>query len=100
MRFFEMPHFKKFSRSHMGARDYVVYRLQVNNILLDVKDKGLLTKNLTTQDGEACITYYYYKPEEKTLYVLAGHLQRKGEPKDDEIKAVERYVRQIEGGTI
>ncbi len=98
MRYFEMPHFQRFSRNHLGAREYVAYQLQIKKIFLEVKEKGRLEKVLRTKDGEASITYYYYDPAEKILYVLAGHLTRPGEPRPDEIKAIEGYIRQIEGG--
>src|SRR5258708_13412058 len=97
MRYFEMPHFQKFSRNHLGARDFVGYQLQIKSILLNVKEKGRIEKTLKIKDGEACVTYYYYDPAEKILYVLAGHLNRPGEPRTDELKAVESYIRQIEG---
>jgi hypothetical protein len=98
MRYFEMPHFQKFSRNHLGAREYVAYQLQMKKIFFEVKEKGVLERALRTRDGDACITYYYYDPVEKILYVLAGHLIRKGEPKHEELNAIESYVRQIEGG--
>ena len=98
MPYFEMPHFQRFSRNHLGAREYVAYQLQIKKILLEAKQKGLLEKTLKTKDGEACITYYYYDPVGKVLYVLAGHLIRPGEPKQDEKKAIESYIQQIEGG--
>jgi hypothetical protein len=98
MRYFEMPHFQRFSRDHLGSREYVAYQLQMKKIFLDVKEKGRLERTLKTKDGETCITYYYYDPSEKILYVLAGHLDRSGEPKTDELRAIESYIRQIEGG--
>jgi hypothetical protein len=59
MPYFEMPHFQKFSRNHLGTREYVVYQLQIKKILLEATHKGLFEKTLWTRDGEACITYYY-----------------------------------------
>jgi hypothetical protein len=99
MRYFEMPHFQAFSHKHLGAREYVAYQLQIKKIMGEVRQKGLLERSLKTRDGEACVTYYYYDPAEKILYVLAGHLFRPGEPRPEEIKTVESYIRQIEGGT-
>jgi len=98
MRYFETPHFQRFSRSHIGAREFVGYQIQIKKIFADVREKGRLERTLFTRDGESCITYYYFDPVGKTLYVLAAHLARKGEPKPDETKAIEAYVRQIEGG--
>lgn len=98
MRYFEMPYFQRFSRNHLGSREFVAYQLQVKKIFLEAKEKGRLERTLRTKDGEACITYYYYDPAEKILYVLAGHLNRPGEPRPDELKAIESYIRQIEGG--
>lgn len=98
MRYFEMPHFQKFSRNHLGSREYVAYQLQMKKIFLEIKEKGRLEKTLKTKDGEACIAYYYYDPDEKILYVLAGHLISQGEPKPGELKAIESYIQQIERG--
>jgi hypothetical protein len=98
MRYFEMPYFQRFSRNHLSAKDFVAYQLQMKKIVYEVKEAGLLERPLKTSDGDALITYYYYDPSDKILYVLAGHLVRKGEPKLDELKAIESYVRQIEGG--
>jgi hypothetical protein len=98
MRYFEMPHFQRFSQNHLGSRDYVGYQLQLKWILSTVKEKGRFEKTLKIKDGEACITYYYYDPSERILYVLAGHLKRQGEPRPEEIKAVESYIQQIERG--
>ena len=100
MRYFELPHFQRFSRDHLGSREYVVYQLQIKKIFMEVKGKGRFERSLRTKDGEACITYYYYDPDEKILYVLAGHLNRQGEPKADGLKAIESYIRQIEGGKL
>ena len=97
MRYFEMPLFQRFSRNHLGAREYVAYQLQVKKIFLEVMEKGRFERMLKTKDGEACITYYYYDPAEKILYVLAGHLNRPGEPRPDELKTIESYILQIEG---
>jgi|GEM_PF-2366657 hypothetical protein len=98
MSYFEMPHFQRFSQNHIGAREFVCYQLQMKRIFTEVKEKGRLERTLKTKDGEACITYYYYDPVRKVLYVLAAHLVRTGEPKPDELKAIESYIRQIEGG--
>lgn len=97
MRYFEMPHFQAFSHKHLGSREYVAYQLQIKKIMREVRQKGRLEMALKTKDGEACITYYYYDPAERVLYVLAGHLCRTGEPVPEELKAIENYIRQIEG---
>jgi hypothetical protein len=97
MRYFEMPHFRQFSRNHLGAREYVAYMLQIKRIFGEVREKGRLERTLKTKDGESCITYYYYDPVEKVLFVLAAHLMRAGEPTSAEDRAIEAYIRQIEG---
>jgi len=98
MRYFEMPHFQRFSRDHLGSKDFVAYQLQMKKIFHEVKEKGLLERHLKTSDGDSVVTYYYFDPAEKIIYALAGHLIRKGEPKPEESAAIESYVRQIEGG--
>jgi hypothetical protein len=98
MRYFEMPHFQRFSQDHLGAKDFVAYHLQIKNIFFEVKVSSILERPLKTSDGDSVITYYYYEADEKILYVLAGHLVRKGEPRPEEIKAIQEYVRQIEEG--
>jgi hypothetical protein len=97
MRYFEMPYFQRFSRDHLSAKDFVAYHLQIKKIFLEVKESGILERPLKTDDGDAVVTYYY-EVDEKILYVLAGHLVRKGEPRQEEIKAIREYVRQIEEG--
>ena len=91
----ESPLFKKFANKHFGHKEEVIYRLQLKEIFAE-KQYGRSDKALATQDGEACITYYYYKKETDTLYTLSGHLVRKGEPSQGEIEAVEKYIREIE----
>ncbi len=51
MRYFEMPHFQKFSRDHLGAREYVAYQIQIRKIFLEVQEKGRFEKILKTKDG-------------------------------------------------
>ena len=92
----ESPLFKKFAGKHFGHKEETIYRLQIREIVAD-KKYGRSDKILATQDGEACITYFYYEKETDTLYTLAGHLVRSGEPRQAEIEMVEKYIREIEG---
>jgi hypothetical protein len=91
----ESPLFKSFAGKHFGPREEVVYKLQLRQIW-EEKRPGKIEKALKTQDGEACVTYYYYDKREDTIYTLAGHLARKGEPRPSEVQAVEKYIREIE----
>lgn len=86
--------FKKFAGKHFGRKEEIVYRLQIREIVAD-KQYGRCDKTLITQDGEACITYFYYEKETDILYTLAGHLVRPGEPQKAEIEAVEKYISEI-----
>lgn len=92
----ESPLFKKFAEKHFGPKEELVYRLQLREIVAD-KQYGRSDRALTTQDGEACITYYYYEKETDILYALSGHLIRQGEPRQAEVEAVNRYIQEIEG---
>lgn len=96
MKIKESPLFKEFAGKHFGRKEEVIYRLQVREIVAD-KAFGRSDKNLKTQDGEACITYFFYQKDTDTVYTLAGHLVRQGEPKRKEVEAVEKYIREIEG---
>jgi len=51
MRYFETPHFQRFSRSHIGAREFVGYQIQIKKIFADVREKGRLERTLFTRDG-------------------------------------------------
>lgn len=96
MKIKESPLFKKFAGKHFGHKEETVYRLQIREIVAD-KKYGRSDKTLITQDGVACITYFYYEKETDTLYTLAGHLVRPGEPREAEIEAVKKYIKEIEG---
>jgi hypothetical protein len=93
----ESPLFKSFAGKHFGPKEEVVYKLQLREIWAD-KKLGKIEKHLKTQDGEACVTYYFYNKRDETIYTLAAHLARKGEPRPAETEAVEKYIRQIEAG--
>jgi hypothetical protein len=56
MRYFEMPHFQRFSQDHLGAKDFVAYHLQIKNIFFEVKVSGILERPLKTSDGDSVIT--------------------------------------------
>lgn len=89
--------FKSFAAKHFGPKEEVVYKLQLMEIWAD-KKPGRIEKSLKTQDGEACVSYYFYDKRDETIYVLAAHLARKGEPRQAETEAVERYIHEIETG--
>jgi hypothetical protein len=91
----ESPLFKSFAGKHFGPKEEVVYKLQLRQIWGD-KKAGKIEKPLKTQDGEACVTYYYYDKRDETIYTLAAHLVRQGEPRQAETEAVEKYIRKIE----
>jgi hypothetical protein len=91
----EMPFFQSFYGRHFGPREEVVYRLQLEQIKADKPRAGRFEKSLETQDGNSMIVYYYFDKNE-TLYVLAGHLVRKGEPGPAELRTVQKYVERIE----
>ena len=93
----ESPLFKSFAGKHFGPKEEVVYKLQLREVWAD-KKLGKIEKSLKTQDGEACVTYYYYNKRDETIYTLAAHLVRKGEPRLVEIEAVEKYIHEIEAG--
>ena len=90
------PFFKEFTWKHYGPREIVKQALQYKQIEAEVKKAGKFERTLETQDGDAVIVYYYF--ENDTLYVLAAHMDRKGEPGPAEKKAVEKYIREIEAG--
>lgn len=88
------PFFEEFTWKHYGPKEVVKQKLQYKQIEAETKRIGRFERTLETQDGKAVIVYYYYKND--TLYVLAAHLARKGEPGLAERKAVERYIQEIE----
>lgn len=90
----EMPFFRGFSDKHFGPKEEVVYRLQLEQIKREKPRRGRFEKTLETQDGDSMIVYYYYDGND-TLYVLSGHLVRKGEPGPAETKAVQKYIQEI-----
>ena len=89
------PFFKEFTWKHYGPREVVKQALQYKQIEAEVKKPGKFERSLETQDGDAVIVYYYYDGKD-TLYVLAAHLDRKGEPGPTENRAVEKYIKEIE----
>jgi hypothetical protein len=93
----ESPLFKSFAGKHFGPKEEVVYKLQLGEIWAD-KKPGKIEKSLKTQDGGACVTFYYYNKRDETIYTLAAHLVRKGEPRQAETEAIEKYIREIEAG--
>jgi hypothetical protein len=88
--------FKKFAGKHFGPKEEILYRLQIREIIGE-KQFGKVEKSLKTQDGEACITYFYYEKETGIVYALSGHLVRSGEPRKSELEAVVRFLKEIEG---
>jgi translation initiation factor 2 beta subunit (eIF-2beta)/eIF-5 len=90
----ESPLFKSFAGKHFGRKEEVLYRFQIREIAAE-KQFGRNDKTLITQDGKACITYFYYEKETDILYTLAGHLVRQGEPTRAEVEAVEKYINEI-----
>ena len=86
--------FKSFAGKHFGRKEEVLYRFQIREIVAE-KQFGKSGKSLKTQDGEACITYFYYEKDTDTLYTLAGHLVRAGEPTRAEVEAVGKYIDEI-----
>jgi hypothetical protein len=93
----ESPLFKAFAGKHFGPKEEVVYKLQLREIWAD-KKPGKIEKFLKTQDGEACVSYYFYNKRDETIYALTAHLVRKGEPRQAETEAVEGYIHEIEAG--
>jgi hypothetical protein len=90
----EKPFFQSFSDKHFGPKEEVVYKLQLVQIDRERPQAGQFEKPLETQDGDSIIVYYYFDGNE-TLYVLSGHLVRKGEPGPAEKKAVQKYIQEI-----
>ena len=94
----EMPFFQSFSNKHFGPKEEVIYRLQLEQIKSEKLQIGKFEKSLETQDGDSIIVYYYFDRND-TLSVLSGHLVRKGEPGPAELKAVQKYIQEIEKDT-
>jgi hypothetical protein len=95
MNVIEKALFQSFSNKHFGPKEEVVYKLQLEQIKREKPKVGKFEKSLETQDGDSVIVYYFYNGND-TLYVLSGHLSRKGEPGPAEIKAVQKYIQEIE----
>jgi hypothetical protein len=97
MKKLESPLFLAFADKHFGPKEQLLYLLQVQNVSSEGK-LGRQEKLLETQDGDSCVTYYFYDKTLDVVYVLAGHLIRKGEPKPSDSNLVAGYIARIENG--
>jgi len=93
----ESDFFTKFSNTIMSGQEYTAYKVQIEKLRLERSKRGRFELELKGKTRTLSIHFYASEPL-NTLFVLTGHIVRKGEPSPKELAALQKYVEKIESG--
>jgi len=89
-----MPFFEDFSNAILTGKEYEVYLHQGMSLAKEKAHAGHFQR-LIRVGPRIIVINYYMSLKLDALFAMTGHLQRTGEPRDKEKKALAVYLRQF-----
>jgi len=90
----ESSFFVEFSDRIMTGEEYQAFLLQARGMALTKDPEGYVQRVIRTKSRTIQIDYYL-SVDLKTLFVLTAHIVRAGEPRTQEKKILQEYLKAI-----